>query len=161
MKKKTGKIKTRPWDRPPPVLGTAFEDGDPALIAAALGDIARAKGMSQIARETGLGRESLLQSAITRRQPGILHGAQGRARARPPLARSGRCLIIGSHGKRDWSESLARRDRQNPQRQGDAGAQESGSLDPREMSKGKDLTLQVQTRCLQHFTFASGDSKRW
>ena len=55
----------------------------------------------------------------------------------------------------------ARRDRQNSRRQGDAGAQESGSLDPREMSKGKDLTLQVQTRCLQHFTFASGDSKRW
>ena len=38
---------------------------------------------------------------------------------------------------------------------------ESGSLDPREMSKGKDLILQVQTCCLQHFTFASGDSKRW
>ena len=32
------------------------------LIAAALGDIARAKGMSQIARETGLGRESLYKA---------------------------------------------------------------------------------------------------
>ena len=44
------------------VLEAAFEDGDPALIAAALGDIARAKGMSQIARETGLGRESLYKA---------------------------------------------------------------------------------------------------
>jgi probable addiction module antidote protein len=40
----------------------AAEDGDPALIAAALGDIARAKGMSQIAREAGLGRESLYKA---------------------------------------------------------------------------------------------------
>jgi probable addiction module antidote protein len=36
----------------------AFEENDPSLIAAALGDIARAKGMSQIATEAGLGRES-------------------------------------------------------------------------------------------------------
>jgi probable addiction module antidote protein len=37
-------------------------EGDPALIAAALGDIARAKGMSQIARAAGLGRESLYKA---------------------------------------------------------------------------------------------------
>ena len=40
-------------------LQAALEEGDPALIAAALGDIARAKGMSQVARDAGLGRESL------------------------------------------------------------------------------------------------------
>ena len=40
-------------------LEAALEEGDAALFAAALGDIARAKGMSQLARETGLGRESL------------------------------------------------------------------------------------------------------
>jgi probable addiction module antidote protein len=34
-------------------------EGDAAFIAKALGDIARAKGMTQIARETGLSRESL------------------------------------------------------------------------------------------------------
>jgi probable addiction module antidote protein len=39
-------------------LEAVFEDGDPALVAAALGDIARAKGMSQIAEAAGLGRES-------------------------------------------------------------------------------------------------------
>ncbi len=41
-------------------LQAALEEGDPALIAAALGDIARAKGMTQVARDAGLGRESLL-----------------------------------------------------------------------------------------------------
>jgi probable addiction module antidote protein len=39
-----------------------FEDGDPALVAAALGDVARAKGMSQIAQAAGLGRESLYKA---------------------------------------------------------------------------------------------------
>jgi probable addiction module antidote protein len=43
-------------------LEAALEDGDPALVTAALGDIARAKGMTQIARETGLGRESLYKA---------------------------------------------------------------------------------------------------
>jgi probable addiction module antidote protein len=43
-------------------LEAALDEGDPALIAAALGDIARAKGMTQIARETGLGRESLYKA---------------------------------------------------------------------------------------------------
>lgn len=40
----------------------ALENGDPALVAAALGDIARAKGMSEIAREAGMGRESLYKA---------------------------------------------------------------------------------------------------
>ena len=40
----------------------ALEEGDAGLIAAALGDIARAKGMSQVARDTGLGRESLYKT---------------------------------------------------------------------------------------------------
>lgn len=43
-------------------LEAAFEEADPALISAAIGDIARAKGMAQIARETGLGRESLYKA---------------------------------------------------------------------------------------------------
>lgn len=37
-------------------LEAALEEGDPALVTAALGDIARVKGMTQIANETGLGR---------------------------------------------------------------------------------------------------------
>lgn len=66
-----GKTQTRPWDVAEHLksevdmaayLEAALEDGDPALVAAALGDIARAKGMTQIARDTGLGRESLYKA---------------------------------------------------------------------------------------------------
>jgi len=43
-------------------LEAAFEEGDPALISAVLGDIARAKGMAQIAEKAGLGRTSLYKA---------------------------------------------------------------------------------------------------
>jgi probable addiction module antidote protein len=43
-------------------LQAALEEGDPALVIHALGNIARARGMSQIARETGLRRESLYKA---------------------------------------------------------------------------------------------------
>jgi probable addiction module antidote protein len=43
-------------------LEAVFEDGDPALITHALGVIARAKGMAQIAQAAGLGRESLYKA---------------------------------------------------------------------------------------------------
>ena len=43
-------------------LEAALEDGDPGVIAAALGDIARSSGMTQLAKDTGLGRESLYKS---------------------------------------------------------------------------------------------------
>jgi probable addiction module antidote protein len=43
-------------------LEAALEEGDPSLVVAALGDIARSKGMTQIAREAGLGRESLYKA---------------------------------------------------------------------------------------------------
>lgn len=43
-------------------LEAALEEGDSNLVAAALGDIARAKGMSQVARDAGLGRESLYKA---------------------------------------------------------------------------------------------------
>jgi probable addiction module antidote protein len=65
------KTKTKSWDAAEHLeteedmaayLEAALEDGDPALVAAALGDIARVKGMSEIARETGLGRESLYKA---------------------------------------------------------------------------------------------------
>ncbi len=65
------KTKTHPWDAAEHLetaediaayLEAALEEGDPKLIAAAMGDIARAKGIAQIARETGLGRESLYKA---------------------------------------------------------------------------------------------------
>lgn len=50
-------------------LDTVFEDGDPATIAAALGDVARAKGMSQVAKETGLAREALYRGLSDKGNP--------------------------------------------------------------------------------------------
>lgn len=43
-------------------LNAALEQDDPALLQAVLGDIAKARGMSSIAREAGVGRESLYKS---------------------------------------------------------------------------------------------------
>lgn len=46
-----------------------LEDGDPALLGAALGDIARARGMTQLAKDTGLSREGLYKSLSGERAP--------------------------------------------------------------------------------------------
>ncbi len=43
-------------------LEACQEDGDPALIAAALGDIARARNMSQLARDAGMTRAGLYKA---------------------------------------------------------------------------------------------------
>ncbi len=43
-------------------LSQILEDGDLDELLLAIGDIARAKGMTQIAKDTGLGRESLYKS---------------------------------------------------------------------------------------------------
>ena len=44
-------------------------NGDATFIAKALGDIARAKGMSQVARDAGLSRESLYKALSGERTP--------------------------------------------------------------------------------------------
>ena len=44
------------------LLDAALEDGDPRVVSSALGDIARAQGMSKIAKDTGLSRESLYRA---------------------------------------------------------------------------------------------------
>ena len=44
-------------------------EGDAAFIAKALGDIARAKGMTQVARDAGLSRESLYKALSGERSP--------------------------------------------------------------------------------------------
>ncbi|MBM4338740.1 MAG: putative addiction module antidote protein [Deltaproteobacteria bacterium] len=46
-------------------------NGDAAFIAKALGDIARAKGMAQVARDAGLSRESLYKTLSGERIPGF------------------------------------------------------------------------------------------
>jgi probable addiction module antidote protein len=63
--------KTRAWDPAEHIesrddmiayLDAALEDGDPALVASVLGDIARSQGMTQVARDTGLGRKNLYKA---------------------------------------------------------------------------------------------------
>jgi probable addiction module antidote protein len=74
------KIKTTKYDvaghlRTPEEMAAYLEacieeaNGDAAFIAKALGDIARAKGMSQVARDAGLSRESLYKALSGERSP--------------------------------------------------------------------------------------------
>ena len=72
--------RTRPWDAADYLedlddvvayLEAAFEDGDPRIIAAALGDIARSRGMTAVAASAGLGRESLYKALSGDGNPGL------------------------------------------------------------------------------------------
>ena len=74
------KTKTSPWDvaehlRTPKEMAAYLEacieeaDGDAAFIAKALGDIARAQGMTQVAKDSGLSRESLYPALSGERSP--------------------------------------------------------------------------------------------
>ena len=65
------KTKTKPYDAAEYLeteedmvayLQAALEKGDPALVIHALGNIARVRGMLQIAQQTGLRRESLYKA---------------------------------------------------------------------------------------------------
>lgn len=64
-------LKTKKWDvvdyldSPEEIasyLETAFEDGDPAIIRRALSNAARARGMTALAEETGIGRDTLYKA---------------------------------------------------------------------------------------------------
>lgn len=50
-------------------LNAVLDENDPSLLASALGDIARAKGMSHIALASGLSREALYKALRTDAQP--------------------------------------------------------------------------------------------
>jgi probable addiction module antidote protein len=98
-------LKTRAWDPAEHLdsvediaayLDAALEDGDPKLVAAAMGDIARAKGMSGLARDTGLSRESLYRALSAEGNPElgtvlrVLRAMGVRLRASPEEARDPR-----------------------------------------------------------------------
>jgi probable addiction module antidote protein len=51
------------------LLGDAFESGDAGYIAQALGVIARARGMTQVAREAGVTREALYKALSSEGDP--------------------------------------------------------------------------------------------
>jgi probable addiction module antidote protein len=69
---------TRPWDAAAQLatdadaaayLDAVLEAGDPALLVAALGDVARAEGMTHVARRAGLARENLYKSLTEEGNP--------------------------------------------------------------------------------------------
>ncbi|MDR0779611.1 MAG: putative addiction module antidote protein [Pseudomonadales bacterium] len=79
-KTKPAKTLTRPYDvaehlRTPEEMALYLDaciiesDSDPSFVAKALGDIARAKGMTALAKETGLGRESLYKALSSEGNP--------------------------------------------------------------------------------------------
>ena len=80
MAKRKKTIRLRPWD---PVeylhsdtdraayLEAALEDGDPRVVIAVLGDIARSQGMTEVARKAGLGRESLYKALSNEGNPAL------------------------------------------------------------------------------------------
>jgi probable addiction module antidote protein len=78
MKKAKGPRKLLPFDAARYLADEAaiaeymtavLEANDPDLLLLALGDIARARGMAQIAKETGLGRESLYKALAPGAKP--------------------------------------------------------------------------------------------
>jgi probable addiction module antidote protein len=50
-------------------LSAAVEDPNPDVFIAALGDVAKARGMAQIAKDAGLGRESLYKALSSGAHP--------------------------------------------------------------------------------------------
>ena len=65
------KLKATPWDSAELLdtpesmaayIEAAFEDGDPSLIAHALGVVARARGMTQLAKDAGLSRDAMYKA---------------------------------------------------------------------------------------------------
>ena len=111
--------RTHPWDAADYLedlddvvayLEAAFEDGDPRIIAAALGDIARSRGMTAIAARAGLGRESLYKALSGDGNPGLatvlgVMNALG-LRLRPLAADRGPADPAGA-GATGWSGGFA------------------------------------------------------
>lgn len=73
-------LETRIWDvtehldtdeRIALFLEAMFEDGTPAEIAAAIGTVAKARGMTQLANETGLSRPALYKALSEDGNPGL------------------------------------------------------------------------------------------
>lgn len=76
-KTRTSRYETAEHLRTPEEMAAYLEasleeaNGDAALIAKALGHIAKAKGMAQVARDAGLSRESLYKALSGDRSPGF------------------------------------------------------------------------------------------
>ena len=78
MKTPKAKIKLLPFDAArylnddaaiTEYMAAVLETGDPDLLLLALGDVARARGMAQVAKDSGLGRESLYKALAPGAKP--------------------------------------------------------------------------------------------
>ena len=111
--------KTRPWD---PVeyletaddaiayLEAAFEDGDPQVIAAALGDVARRQGMTAVAAKAGLGRESLYKALSRDGNPGfatVLNVLEALGLRLRPLTRNRETVAPDTIDEAGWTGGFA------------------------------------------------------
>ena len=98
--------------------------GDAAFIAKALGDIARAKGMAQVARDAGLSRESLYKALSGERSPGF-----------DTILKVVAALGLKLHAEASHSQSLADIPMQQPLlKQGRSRAQAHSTLGNRRRS---------------------------
>jgi probable addiction module antidote protein len=88
-------------------LEAAFEDGHPLVIAAALGDVARARGMSTIARKAGLSRESLYKALAPDGNPRL-------STILSVLSALGLTLRVESESSPHHAEPMAVRERRAP-----------------------------------------------
>lgn len=77
-------------------LTLVIEENDPALLAAALGDAARARGMTEIAKASGIAREALYKALRPESQPRfdtinrVCHALGVKLVAQPIAAEGGR-----------------------------------------------------------------------
>lgn len=73
-------------------LNAAAQADDPRLLQTALGDVAKARGMAQIAEEAGVGRESLYKSLSAQGNPSfqtilkVIRALGGRINIEPATA---------------------------------------------------------------------------
>ena len=113
------RARTRPWDPADYLadegdvvayLDAAFEDGDPRVIAGALGDVARSRGMTAVAAKSGLGRESLYKALSRDGNPGfatVLNVMQALDLRLHPLARGQGPAVPVHRGETGWSGGFA------------------------------------------------------
>lgn len=76
-------------------VNAVLELNDPDLLLLALDDIARARGMAQVAKDAGLGREHLYKALAPGAKPRLEYGSESRACARRQ-ARSSRSVGRGA-----------------------------------------------------------------
>lgn len=77
-------------------MTTVLEAGDPDLLLLALGDVARAKGMAQVARDAGPGAGELVQGPCARREASLRNRHEGRSCLERQVHRTARLSVVSA-----------------------------------------------------------------